>query len=128
MLIVTYPKEAARELAAAVVTRAGVHPGRVGPRDRVHILQIGGGWRTTTWREDLRAYVDRGTVSAIGARTVPGEPPLTVHQWAEFAGDVAARAGRSQWRWIAVLTTPNTMLLLAERGRRQWSSAARRKP
>jgi hypothetical protein len=113
MLVNLYDKQSARLLAMATVANA------IGPRarstsSRARVIDIGGGWNTRSWRDSLRRLTDRGTVTALAARTQPNQRHLTDAEWEQVARRLARHAGLGQRPWLAVRTSPTTVAVLTD--------------
>jgi hypothetical protein len=114
MLVNTYDARSSRRLAASIVAGAD-SPLRTGGRPAdTRVIEAGGGWHLSTWRENLRRLADRGTVTTLAMRTTPRERQLPDADWAQIARSMAERVGLADRPWAAVRTGPTTVALLTD--------------
>lgn len=114
MLVSIYDTRSSRRLAASIVAGAAspLHPGER-PGD-TRVIETGGGWHLSTWRESIRRLADRGRVTALAMRTTPTERQLPDAAWAQVARSVAGWVGVADRPWAAVRIGPTTVALLTD--------------
>ena len=114
MIVAQYNRNTARTLAAAIVAGAASPLARGGGTAETRVIDVGGGWHMSTWREHLRRLTDRGNVTALTLRTGPHEQRLSDADWAQVTGGLATRLGLSQRPWAAVRTGATTVAVLTD--------------
>ena len=112
MLVNTYDARSSRRLAASIVAGAGSPLGAGGPPAGARVIEAGGGWHRSTWRENLRRLVDRGAVTALALRTSPVERQLPDTDWAQITRAIANEIGLAERPWAAIRTNSTTVALL----------------
>jgi hypothetical protein len=112
VLVNTYDARSSRRLAASIVAGAGSPLGSGGPPAGARVIEAGGGWHLSTWRENLRRLVDRSAVTALALRTSPRERQLPDTDWAQITRTMANEIGLAERPWAAVRTNPTTVALL----------------
>src|SRR5687767_11541715 len=93
VLVNTYDARSSRRLAASIVAGAGSPLGAGGPPAGARVIEAGGGWHLSTWRENLRRLVDRRAVSGLALRTSRVERQLPATDWAQVTGTMANEIG-----------------------------------
>jgi hypothetical protein len=110
MMITTFPPEASRDLARAIVTGALSQTAAPTAR-RARVLDLGG-WHDRTWRHELSELVRQHQVTAVGLRTEAHERILPDGEWTTIVDQVTTLAGLADKDWVAVRTNPRTVTLL----------------
>lgn len=116
MFVNTYDPQSSRKLAASIVAGAG-SPLRSGSPADSRVVEVGGGWHLSTWREDLRRLTNRGTVTALAMRTLSNERQLPDRDWARITRGMADQVGLADRPWAAVRTSATTVALLTDSSR-----------
>jgi hypothetical protein len=112
MLVNTYGAGWSRRLAASIVAGAGSPLRSGGPSAGARVIEAGGGWHLSTWRENLRRLVDRSAVTALALRTSPVERQLPDADWVQITRAMANEIGLADRPWAAVRTNSTTVALL----------------
>jgi hypothetical protein len=113
MLVNSYDPQSSRKLAASIVAGAG-SPLRSGSPADARVVNVGGGWHLSTWREDLRRLTNRGAVTALAMRTLSNERQLSDQDWARVTRGMADQGGLADRPWAAVRTSATTVALLTD--------------
>jgi hypothetical protein len=112
MLVNTYGADWSRRLAASVVAGAGSPLRSSGPPAGARVIEAGGGWHLSTWRENLRRLANRSAVTALALRTSPVERQLPDADWVQITRTMANEIGLADRPWAAVRTNSTTVALL----------------
>ena len=114
MIVAQYNRNTARTLAAAIVAGAASPLNRGAGAAETRVIDVGGGWHMSTWREQLRRLTDRSNVTVLTLRTGPQEQRLSDADWAQVTGGLATRLGLNQRPWAAVRTGATTIAVLTD--------------
>lgn len=114
MFVTQYDRNTARTLAASIVAGAASPLTRGAATAETRVIDVGGGWHMSTWREQLRRLTDRSNVIALTVRTGPHEKRLSDADWAQVTSGLATKLGLTQRPWAAVRTGATTVAVLTD--------------
>ncbi|GAA1028885.1 hypothetical protein GCM10009557_15520 [Virgisporangium ochraceum] len=110
MNVISYTRGTTDELATALAGDPGA-PSHLAERT---LVAADGYWQPGDWRTDVRAVIAaRHPLGAVGVRTDSTEPTLTSREWAGIARHLVTAIGWRDSPWVAVRTSPQSMVLLA---------------
>ncbi|GAA0949044.1 hypothetical protein [Virgisporangium aurantiacum] len=122
MKVISYSPGVTREISAVLVAAPDL-PSTVDERT---LVAADGYWQPGDWRADLARAVTAGhPLSAVGIRLDPGEHVTASRGWAEIARRLLFRSGWLHSPWVAVRTSPQSMVVVAASGHRMRTAELR---
>ena len=122
MKVISYSPGVTREISAVLATAPDL-PTTVDERT---LVAADGYWQPGDWRTDLTRAVTAGhPLSAVGIRLDPGEHVTGSRDWAEIARRLLFRSGWQHSPWVAVRTSPQSMVVVAASDHRMRPAALR---